>query len=263
MHGTFPSPLPGLPAGAAQAVVMGVQPLDGTQRHCVILPAWNDEAFATRRRFANRLADHGIGSILLEAPLYGSRRIRARGAPLATVADFAAMTRGVVEEGRALLTRLADESTATVGVAGFSMGGSLAATVGATVPFPVAIAPLAAAHAPSAVFVDGVLSSAVAWRALGRGGRAKLGEVLAQPSVLRIPAAPWTAQAVLVGGAWDGFVSPGSTRVIHDHWPGSEFESVAAGHATLLWRKLDRLVAAIVRAFDRFESAHSTSLRGR
>ncbi len=255
MHGTFRSPLAGLPAAAAQAVVMGIEPPDGTQRHCVLLPAWNDEGFATRRRFADRLADHGIGSILLEAPLYGSRRIRTRGAPLGTVADFAAMTRGIVEEGRALLARLAGEST--VGVAGFSMGGSLAATVGATVPFPVAIAPLAAAHAPNAVFVDGVLRSAVAWPALGRGGRTKLAEVLGRPSVLRIPPTPWTAQAVLVGGIWDGFVPLGAIRVIHDHWPGSELQSVAAGHATLLWRKLERLVAAIVRAFDRFQAAHS------
>jgi alpha-beta hydrolase superfamily lysophospholipase len=215
-----------------------------------VLPAWNDEGYSTRLRFASRLAAAGIGSYLLEAPFYGRRRAAPGGSPVRTVADFALLSRSVVEEGRALVAGLAAGGR-PVGVAGYSMGGSLAATVGATLDLPMAIAPLAAAHAPAAVFTEGVIRNAVAWDALGRGGRGRLAEVLLRPSLLRVPPTVSTRHAVLVAATGDGFVSPGVTEAIHAHWPGSELRWVRAGHATLLWRRIDVLVGAIVDAFAR------------
>jgi hypothetical protein len=249
-EGRFAAPLPGLPPAAGDGHVLRVDPSAGGDAVCVMLPAWNDEGYATRLRFATRLAAAGIASYLLEAPFYGRRRATPGRSPVQTVADFALLSRSVVEEGRSLVAALAADGR-RVGVAGYSMGGSLAATVGATLDLPMAIAPLAAAHAPAAVFTEGVIRNAVAWDALGTGAQGRLAELLLRPSLLRIPPTPSTRDAILVAATGDGFVPPDVTRAIHEHWPGSELRWVRAGHATLLWRRIDVLVAAIVDAFSR------------
>ncbi len=260
-HGTFVSPISGLPAAAASAFVLGIEREAATGKVCVMLPAWNDEGYLTRRKFAEDLAASGIGTILLEAPFYGTRRCVHGGSPVRTVSDFALMTRAVVEEGRALLAWLTAHDIAA-GVAGFSMGGSLAAAVGATTELPVAVAPLAAAHAPAPVFVEGVISASIAWDALGDNGRERLFEQLGRSSVLRLPPTPATSTAVAVGATRDGFVPPAATEAIHAHWPGSEIQWVTAGHATLLWRHRRSLVGAIIRAFERLGAAHLAPGRG-
>lgn len=249
-EGRFTAPVPGLPPAARVGHVLHVSPAGGGDATCVMLPAWNDEGYATRLRLATRLAATGLASYLVEAPFYGRRRVAPGGSPVRTVADFALLSRSVVEEGRSLVAGLAAEGR-SVGVAGYSMGGSLAATVGATLELPMAIAPLAAAHAPAPVFTEGVIRNAVAWDALGPGGRGRLGELLSRPSLLRIPPTPSTRNAVLVAATKDGFVAGEATQAIHRHWPGSELRWVRAGHATLLWRRIDVLVAAVVDAFAR------------
>lgn len=249
-HGAFPSPVRHLPAAASTAFVVAVEPPEPTSRVCVLLPAWNDEGYTTRRRLADHLARHGIASLVLEAALYGSRRVLSRGTPMRTVADMALMSRTVVEEGRSLVSWLSSQGL-DAGIAGYSMGGSLAANVGATLDFSLALAPLAAAHAPDAVFVDGVLASSVAWEALGADGRAALRERLGKPSPLRVAPTPPTTTAVLVAATRDGFVPAAATEALHRHWPGSELRRVRAGHATLLWRRMDVLAQAIVDSFAR------------
>jgi alpha-beta hydrolase superfamily lysophospholipase len=256
-HGRFGSPVAALPLAADDAFVLEVRPLGHVARMCVLLPAWNDEGFRTRRKIAEGLCRRGIGALMLEAPLYGTRRLAHGGSPIRTVADFALMTRSVVQEGRSLVAWLRRQGMAP-GVAGFSMGGSLAATVGATMPYPIALAPLAAAHAPNSVFVAGVLRSSVAWEALGPSGAIRLFDELSRPSVLRIDPGPATTTAVLVGATRDGFVPAEATEAIHSHWPGADMRWIDAGHATLLWRHLKALVAAIGDAFDRVDAAAET-----
>jgi dienelactone hydrolase len=249
-HGRFDSPVAGLPDAAADAFVSSIEPAAGTHRWCVLLPAWNDEGYATRRKFAQRLNAAGIGALMLEAAMYGQRRPFHGGTPIKTVADFALMTRTIVEEGRGLVDWL-HRGGSEAGVAGYSMGGSLAATVGATIPYPIALAPLAAAHAPASVFCTGVIAESVAWGALGPDGRTQLAEHLMRPSVLRVAPTPATKTAVLLGARGDGFVPPEATEAIHQHWPGAEMRWVRRGHASLLWWGLDQLVDAIVRSFER------------
>ncbi len=254
-EGRFAAPIAGLPEVAREGHVLHVAPHGDAVGTCVLLPAWNDEGYRTRLRFATRLASRGLASYVLEAPFYGHRRLAPGGSPVRTVADFALLTRSIVEEGRGLVAGLA-RTGAPTGVAGYSMGGSLAATVGATLDLPIAVAPLAAAYAPSSVFSEGVLSKGVAWDALEPGGRRRLAEVLLGPSLLRIDPTPATRTAVLVGATHDGFVTPPVTQAIHDHWPGSELRWVRAGHATLLWWHIDDLVQAIVDSFARAAASH-------
>lgn len=250
---TVTSPVAGLlPPEARPLSVEWIEPSVGADRVVVLLPAWNDEGFTARRLFATRLASRGIASLMADIAFYGSRRIHPISRPtVGTVGEFALMGYTAVAEGRALVN--AASTLGTPGVAGFSMGGNLAAYVSATIPRRVATAPLAAAHGPAPVYLEGALRRAIAWKALGGRVTAipRLQALLDKASVLRLPALAHHPAAVLVSGARDGFVLPAFSRDLAAHW-GAQLRTVAgAGHGTLLWRHRPLLIEAIVESFDR------------
>jgi pimeloyl-ACP methyl ester carboxylesterase len=258
-RGQFLSPVAAdLPEPARLVPVEWLEPGAGGGRVCILLPAWNDHGFGKRRRLAAALAERGIASVSFDIPYYGARRVVAidRQA-IRTVADFALMGYGAVHEAVALAAHLRRE--AVVGFSGYSMGGNLAALASAMVPFPVAIAPLAASHSPGPVYLDGVLRSAIDWAALGGRQEAdRLRSVLGAASVLTIRPADHHRAAVLVVAERDGFIPDSASQALAAHWPGAEVRVVAgAGHATLLWRQSAELVSAIHDAFDRFDQLGS------
>ena len=257
--GTFPSPAPHLPPEARIAHVRRISPVAGAGRTCLLMASWNDHDYRTRTQIAGHLATRGIASVMLENPYYGRRRVGGtHEQPIATVADFGIMGRAAIEEGRAILGALAAGPGGSVGVSGYSMGGNIAAMVGALSPVPVAIAPLAASHSPGPVFAGGVLRGAVDWEALAGAPDpvAALGETLGHATVLDLPVPAHTAAAVMVAARHDGFVPPATAMALHDHWPGSELRWVGAGHASMLWFFKRTLARGIADAFDRFERAN-------
>lgn len=255
-EGWFPSPLAELlPPACGEARVELTEPERAADRLCVLLPAWNDHGWRGRRALIRLLAARGIAVLAPEIPFYGSRRtVPAPRQAIRTVGDFALMGFAAVEEARSLLAAYAPRRT--VGVSGYSMGGNLAALVSATVPFPVAAAPLAASYSPGPVYLDGVLRRAVSWPALGgRQAAPELRRVLGSASVLDLAPLPHHRAAVLVAASADGFVPPAATRALAAHWAGSELRWVEAGHATLLLRHREALADGVVAAFDRLERA--------
>lgn len=222
---------------------------------CVLMPSWNDHGFAQRRKLGRLLALRGIGAVVFDVPLYGSRRTTdGPDQAIRTVADFAQMGFGAVAEGRALIAALAAASPA--GISGYSMGGNLAAIISASLPFPVATAALAASHSPGPVYLDGILRKGIVWRALGGNDpQGQLRSVLGSATTLTYPPLPHHRQAVIVAATRDGFVPASATRDLADHWPGSELRWVKAGHATLLWRHRMKLADAIVESFDRLKTS--------
>jgi len=247
--GSFPSPAAHLPAAGRLAAVRMVAPTVPNGRLVVMMAAWNDHGYRTRTGLATGLAARGVTSVMLENPYYGARR-PWDDPPIRTVADFAVMGRAAVDEGRALLAHFA--STHDVGIAGYSMGGNIAALIGAAMVQPVAIAALAASHSPGPVWTDGIIRHMVDWDALG--GEAQLPRLrseLSQATVLDLPASPHTATAVIVGGSRDGYIPRNAVEDLHAHWPGSELRWLPAGHATMIWRQKDELIDAIVGSFDR------------
>jgi alpha/beta hydrolase family protein len=218
---------------------------------CLLMAAWNDHGYDTRERLAVELLKHGIGSVMLENPYYGERRVKGPDEqPVHTVADFARMGFGAVAEGRALVRHFSTDYA--MGVSGYSMGGNISAVVGAASGFPVAMAPLAASHSPGPVFLEGVISNGIQWAALGgEGQRSRLTEALGSVSVLSLPAPEWASAAVLVAGRSDGFVPASATRDLHKHWDGSELRMLGGGHATLLMRQRPAFADAIADSFDR------------
>jgi len=240
-----------VPAPAKTATVRLIEPSGGTDRLCLLMAAWNDHGYNTRQRLADELVGHGIGSLILEIPYYGSRRtVPEREQPIQTVGDFALMGMGAVSEGRALLNHFRDRYR--MGVSGYSMGGNIGALVGASAGFPVAMAPLAASHSPGPVFLDGVISNGIQWDALGgRSAADRLRETLNAASALRLPPPPWSRAAILVAARSDGFIPTTAVEELHRHWTGSELRWHRGGHATLLWRQRALLARAIVDSFSR------------
>lgn len=260
--GVFESPAEILPAHARHGAVTRVMPEGGAQRVVVLMAAWNEHDSRARFGIARRLARRGIGSLVLENPYYGIRRPDDHGGqPIRTVSDFFQMGIGAVMEGRGLLAVVRADG-GIPGVAGYSMGGNMSALVSATMPFPVATAPLAASYSPSPVYLDGALRGGIAWEALG--GRSsvepKLREALLTASVLDVPAPDHSRHAVLVSARSDGYVPTSTTEALHAHWPGSELRWVSGGHATLLWFHKGALTTAIADSFDRVAGAPATSL---
>ncbi len=229
-----------------------IEPAGGCDRIVVLMAAWNEHDPKARVAIAEILARrHGIGSWILVNPFYGARR-RGSGQPIATVSDFFVMGAAAVAEGRALLATIRAAGHCP-GVSGYSMGGNVAALIGATTPFPVAVAPLAASYSPAPVYLDGVLRGGIAWEALGGEAAAagRLRELMLQASVLRLEPSPHTATAVMVAARSDGYVPVDATRALHRHWSGSELRVVPGGHATLVWFHKVLLAEAIAEAFRR------------
>lgn len=254
--GIFDSPAaPVLPDRSKRAAVTRVGPTGPGSRVVVLMAAWNEHDSRGRFGIARRLAQRGIISLVLENPYYGIRRT-GEGQPIRTVADFARMGAGAVEEGRALLATIRDDGD-TPGISGYSMGGNIAALISATMPFPVATAPLAAAHSPAPVYLDGVLRGGVDWQALGGEETAapKLRSFMLRASVCTVEPVEHTRHAILVAAADDRYVPRDATEILHHHWPGSELRWVPGGHASLFWFGKDVMADAIVDAFDRLEAA--------
>lgn len=249
------SPVAGLLPPQARAMTLEwIEPGQGADRAVVLLPAWNDETFRLRRDFARRLAARGVATLIADIPFYGRRRVHPDSGPaVRSVADFALMGYGAVAEARALVGVAGQLGHA--GVSGFSMGGNLAAHVSATLPRPVATAPLAASHGPGPVYTEGALRGAVAWESLGGRDIAlpQLRELFEHASILRLPPMAHSPAAILVAAARDGFVPLELSRALAAHWEAELRVVERAGHGMLLWRHRPILVDTIVDSFDRID----------
>ncbi len=234
--GTFVSPLAAaLPAESRVAHVRLLTPARGrVDAAVVMLGATGDVGPARRTRLAAPLVREGLAALVLENPYYGPRRPAGqRDVDVRTVADLLLLGRGAVEEARALAAWCRAEH-GDVALTGYSMGGQLSAMAAATLPFGVAVVPVAAPTSARAVFVDGLLSRATAWRALSgeRDARAALSERLDAISLLRLPSPPRPDAAVLVGATRDGYVAASSIEALHAHWRGSSLRWINEGHVS-------------------------------
>jgi predicted alpha/beta hydrolase family esterase len=113
---------------------------------------------------------------------------------------------------------------------------------------------VAASHSPGPVYLDGVLSRAIDWRALGGQEQAEgLRTVLGAASALRYEPMPHHRQAVVVAAVADGFVPLDATRRLAEHWD-AELRLLPGGHATALWRHRPSMAQAVVDSFQRLSA---------
>jgi hypothetical protein len=257
---TSPAAAPALPEVCRTMRFQMLLPADAGARPpmCILLASSGDQGFLLRRPLARALARHGVGTLLLENPYYGARRPPAqRGASIRTVVDMLLMLRATSLEAVTLSRWLLARGHGKVCLSGYSLGGSLAAHAAARSDLPVAVVPVAAAHALDAVFREGVLQEMADWKALGHaaGGpekaRRRLVEVLSTASVTALPPLSTPRRAILLYAREDGFVPPSSTQRLAAHWQGAELRSLRGGHVSAFFGGHRAMVRAILDAFAR------------
>jgi hypothetical protein len=235
--GAFSSPLALLPKEACTAHVRSWMQA-GNRAACVILAASRDEGYQVRQRVFGPLTRRGIDLYFMENPFYGLRRTRG-GPSLITVSDHGLMVLGMVWEARALLEYLRNDYP-KVAVAGYSMGGHMAAITAAVSPFPLACAAMAAGASGSSVYTRGLLSWSVDFSALGgratqrAAAQARLQQLFSVADVTCFPAPMRADAAVIAGCKRDGYVLRSETERLHQHWPGSTLRWISAGHFSAL-----------------------------
>ncbi|MBZ4418035.1 alpha/beta hydrolase family protein [Myxococcus sp. RHSTA-1-4] len=259
--GTFTSPLPLLAPAARTGHVRWLSAGEARgHAACVVLAASREEGFALRERLYAPLVREGIDCFLLENPYYGLRRpLGQRGGALRTVSDHVLMNLGMVEEARALLSWLRGAGYARLGVAGYSMGGYMAALTAALFPEPVAVAALAAGASPVPVFTRGLLSWSIAFEELDGSrrdagqARARLGRIFDLANLTKFPPPRQPGAAILLACRKDGFVPAAETRALHAHWKQSELRWVNAGHVSAIVTERAALRAAVRDALARVQ----------
>jgi hypothetical protein len=252
--GTFTSPLTSLPKNA-RTVHVRAWSRAGNTAACVILAASRDEGYKMREHIFSALVDQGLDLYLPENPFYGLRRTTSS-ACLATFSDQALMNLGMVWEARALVEYLRN-SYQNLAVAGYSMGGHMAAITAAVCPFPIACAALATGASAAPIYTQGLLSWSIDLDALAgetdlpSEANERLRRLIEAADLTR-HAPPLRADAaVLVGCARDGYVLPTEIQRLHESWPGSELRWLRAGHVTAVIRGRRFLRCAVADAAQR------------
>jgi dienelactone hydrolase len=260
-EGSFVSPEARLPPCARTARIQLLLPEQRIRAVALHLAASGDQGFGVRLRFAAPLLERGIGALVLENAYYGARRPanQPRHA-YRSISDLHLMGAATFQEGRALLRWLREVlRVPLVGVTGYSMGGQFSAMVGAAVPFPCAIVPVAAPCSPDTVLREGVLHHVAEWAAIAGGApdlqaaKEELLAHLARFSVTALPPPLWPEAAIVVGTAGDGVVPPSEMERIAKHW-GAELRWLPAGHVSAVLRHRGAMRQAIADAFDRLEA---------
>ncbi len=235
--GTFPSPLTALPE-AVRTVHLRAWTREGNRAACVLLAASRDEGYWIRERVFGSLTRRGIDLYLVENPYYGLRRDARRPSDI-TVSDHGMMALGMVLEARALLDFLKPRYR-KLAVAGYSMGGHMAALTAAVSPLPVACAALATGASASAIYTRGLLSWSVDFDTLGGGAagsttaRERLRKLFDTADVTGYRPPVRVDAAVVSGCTRDGYVLQSETERLHRHWKGCTLRWIDAGHFSAL-----------------------------
>ena len=247
--GTFRSPLEALPTAVATAHVRSWRRA-GNEAACVVLAASRDEGYWIREQVFLPLTARGIDLFLLESPYYGLRR-NGRGPSEITVADHGLMALGMVLEARALLEYLQPQYR-KLAVAGYSMGGHMAALTAAVSPMPLACAALATGASASAIYTRGLLSWSVDLDTLGGDtARRRLCTLFDVADITNFRPPLRVDAAVVSGCTRDGYVLPSETEHLHQHWKGSELRWIDAGHFSALFTQRQALRSCVEEAIQR------------
>jgi hypothetical protein len=235
--GAFESPLELLPESARMVRTRAWKRAEN-KTACVILAASRDEGFRAREHIFGGLIASGLDLYFLENPFYGTRRT-PQGPARMTISDHGLMVLGMVLEARAMLEHLRAQYSKLV-VAGYSMGGHMAAITAAVTPFPVACAALATGASASSIYTRGLLSWSVDLETLAGAphlrdtARDRLHQLFEVADVTRYPAPSRPDAAVIVGCRRDGYVLSSETERLHQYWKGSTLRWISAGHFSAL-----------------------------
>jgi hypothetical protein len=230
---------------------------------CIHLAATGDEGYGLRNMlFARPLLRHGIGSIILQNPYYGDRRPQSQERfLLREFSDLFKMTQATITEGLTLVHWLREAGYRFVGITGLSMGGSIAAFVGAMTDFPISIIPITASYSPAPIFLEGLLRNSLDWTTLkntkpkGVDIENYISHALKSPDIRKLDPPAFTHSAIIIGALRDGYVSRESVQVIYNHWHGSELVWIKAGHIGSIIFHHKFIVKMILKSIERLQRA--------
>lgn len=227
---------------------------------CIHFAATGDQGFYKRLLgMAVPLFRKKIISVILEIPYYGIRKPKKQfNVFVNTLSDFFKMAAGTILEGLCLVQHFQKEGYRNIGVTGISMGGIIASYVGSFSRSRVPVISCLGPHSPEPVFMRGMLSGSIHWKALSQdfGGdiekareyvrsRMTLYELTSLPIPLAVDS------SILIGGLADGFVLPESVEKLQEHWKGSELRWIESGHVSGIFTKTKHFRRAIVDALAR------------
>jgi alpha/beta hydrolase family protein len=236
-EGSFSSPLSQLPE-AARIVHLRALTRPENRMACVLLAGSHDEGYRIRERVFGSLVHRGVDLYLLQNPYYGVRRISG-GVAAIKVSDQAMMAVGMVVEARALLGSLRSQYEKLC-VAGYSMGGHMAAITAAVTGFPVACAALATGASASTIYTRGLMSWCVDFSGLARdpaqrsAAKERLHDFFNAADITNFPPPCSVEAAIILGCSRDGYVLQTETQRLHQHWVGSTLRWLNAGHFSAL-----------------------------
>lgn len=222
----------------------------GNKRVCLLLAGSREEGFAMRASIYGPLVNEGIDLLILENPYYGRRRPAGATSPnLPYVADQVRMNVATILEALAL-TEWAAGVYERVGVAGYSMGGHMAALVGALSPRKLAVGAFATGASPATIYTRGDLSRSVDWKALG-GDVDRLGALFDNADLTRLSPPKAMSSARLVIMRHDRYVLPSESERLAAHWPTAQSIAADAGHVTGVVLARDTLRTAVASAMGK------------
>lgn len=235
--GSFPSPLVDLP-DAVRLVHLRSLTRPGNHMAGVLLAGSHDEGYRIRERVFGSLVNRGVDLYLLENPYYGVRQIPG-GLAAIKVSDQAMMAVGMVLEARSLLGWLRPQYE-KLAVAGYSMGGHMAAITAAVTAFPVACAALATGASASTIYTRGLMSWCVDFDRLAvdpaeeTTAKERLHGVFDAADITNYPPPQRVDATIILGCSRDGYVLRSETERLHQHWGGSTLRWLNAGHFSAL-----------------------------
>lgn len=250
--GSFPSPLFELPE-SARLVHLRALTRSGNRMAGVLLAGSHDEGYRIRERVFGSLVSRGIDLYLLENPYYGVRRIPG-GLAAIKVSDQAMMAMAMVMEARALLGWLRPQYE-KLAVAGYSMGGHMAAITAAVTPFPVACAAMATGASASTIYTRGLMSWCVDFDGLAgdsaqQAARERLHGFFDAADITNFPPPQRVEAAIVLGCLRDGYVLRSETERLHQYWAGSTVRWLNAGHFSALITSRRALCDCLIDALD-------------
>lgn len=248
---SFTSPFCELPDAARIAHLRAIT-CPANRTACVLLAGSHDEGYRIRERVFGSLVNRGVDLYLLENPYYGVRRIPG-GVAAIKVSDQAMMAVAMVLEARALLGWLRPQYE-KLAVAGYSMGGHMAAIAAAVTAFPVACAALATGASASTIYTRGLMSWCVDFNGLAgdpaqqRWAKDRLHGFFDAADISRFPPPKRVDAAIILGCSRDGYVLGTETERLHRHWAGSNLRWLNAGHFSALITSRKTLCDCVVDA---------------
>jgi len=224
------------------------------RRRLLVLGSSREEGFALRTWSWSKLLGQGYELVFLETPFYGVRRARAQAsASVRSVSEQLLLHVAMVQEACAMLHTMRQNFSGSLGVAGFSMGGYMAAMTAALAPFDLAAVIIAGGVSPVPVYLDHYLARSVSWSSLSpspSAARARLRRLLSRDASTYAPPRRPNAAAI-IACARDGFVPPVESVRLAEHWGAVDFSFVDAGHTLGFLAHRPAFHAAIQRAFGR------------